>query len=137
MNKSWQEKLSDKGKEFNLQKEEINGQIISSTSPDNRDSSGSSRDVYRVSVHKEINNKNLTKGGNKVISADAAKGDIEKLMVEAKDVTAIGAATVLVLKGILVAIKVILTTRTNTKKIMIALKVPLDEKEKKEETIEI
>lgn len=71
-----------------------------------------------------------------MISAEAAKGDLEKLMVEAKDVANVGAATVLVLRGLLVVTKVLLTTRTNTKKLMIKLGVPLEEKEEKKEVTE-
>lgn len=68
-----------------------------------------------------------------MISAEAAKGDIEKFIVEAKNVTILGEATVLILKGILVAIKVILTCRSNTVAIMDFLKIPRNEP-KKEET---
>jgi hypothetical protein len=68
-----------------------------------------------------------------MISAEAAKGDIEKLIEEAKSVTVLGAAVILVLKGILVAIKVILTCRSNTVEIMDKLGIPRKTEKKPEE----
>jgi hypothetical protein len=67
-----------------------------------------------------------------MISAEAAKGDIEKLIEEAKSVTVLGAAVILVLRGVLVAIKVILTCRSNTVAIMDFLKIPKNEVKKEE-----
>lgn len=130
---NWQEELKKKAEQLNI-KEENNGQIISSVNVSNRDSFGGGGDVHSLPIHKEINK--VERRNTTMISAEAAKGDIERFIVEAKDVTAIGTATVLILKGLLVLLKVILTTRTNTKQIMVKLGVPLEEKEinKKEET---
>lgn len=58
-----------------------------------------------------------------MITAEGAKSDMEKLIAEAVE-----PSTKLILKGILVAIKVILTCRTNTVKIMDKLAIPRDEK---------
>jgi Na+-transporting methylmalonyl-CoA/oxaloacetate decarboxylase gamma subunit len=66
-----------------------------------------------------------------MISAEAAKGDLEKLIAEAKTVTVLGEAIVLVLKGILVAVKVGLTCRTNTVKLMDKMGIARDKEEKK------
>jgi len=61
----WKEQLAQKEKEFNLIKGGGNdGQIISSARIINRNNSGSSRDVHRVSIHKKINNV-IEKGGNR------------------------------------------------------------------------
>jgi len=76
----------------------------------NNNNSGDSS-VSRIQVSKE-NRTNLNKGGV-MITAEGAKTDVEKLIIEAKDEN-----TKLVLKAILVVIKVILTCRTNTVRIM-------------------
>ena len=65
-----------------------------------------------------------------MISAEAAKGDIEKLIAEAKQVTVLGEAVVLVLKGILVVVKVVLTCRTNTVRLMDKAGIPREEAKK-------
>ena len=50
----WKEQLDKKEKELNLTKGGTDGQIVSSSSVVNRNSSRSSRDIYRISVYKEV-----------------------------------------------------------------------------------
>ena len=123
---NWQEELKKKAEQLNLKEEKNDVPVKTDSSLRSGSDSGRRGNVNLSNLWKKIN-----KGGNRMISAEAAKGDILKLIDEAKAVTAIGAATVIVLKAILVAVKVILTTRTNTKEIMLKLGIPLEKKETK------
>jgi len=63
-----------------------------------------------------------------MISAEAAKGDIQKFIDKAKDVKVVGEGIVLLLMGLLVLLKVVLNCRTNTVKILDKLGIPREEK---------
>ena len=66
-----------------------------------------------------------------MISAEAALSDLEKFIKEAQEVNA-GVGIVLVLKALKVVVKVVLTCRTNTVKMMDKMGIARDTK--KEET---
>jgi len=125
----WQDNLLKKSQELNLKKEESNGQIISSVSVSNRDTFGRDGDVHSLTIHKKIIK--VERRNTSMISAEAAKGDFIKLTDEAKSITALSAAVILILKGMLVLLKVILTTRTNTVKILDKLGIAREEKKEK------
>jgi hypothetical protein len=100
----WKDELIKKEKELNLPKGGEDGQIISSSSISNRNNTRSNSDVHRVSVHKEINN--IKKGGNVMITKEAAVSDLEKIDVNGP----VGKVIVEVGK---VIIKVLATIRSN------------------------
>ena len=124
---NWQDNLLKKSQELNLKKEDKNDvHIETNNNLSDRDSGGGRRDVNLSNIHKEIikvERRNIS-----MISAEAAKGDFIKLTDEAKSITALSAAVILILKGMLVLLKVILTTRTNTVKILDKLGIAREEK---------
>ena len=113
-------------KNLNITKEEKNVSIRS-----NSNNNSGSGFVSRIQVSKE-REQNLKRGEIVMITAEGAKSDVEKLIVEAKDEN-----TKLVLKAILVMIKVILTCRTNTVRIMEKLGVERETKSTPREVIKI
>jgi len=143
---NFQEKLNQIENELNLKevkKDDL--PIQTDSSLHHRSDSGRGRNVNLSELHKKVNKKIIKKGGNAMISAEAAKGDMAKFIDKAKELTkqenivvAYSLGVVIILEAIMVAIKVILTTRTNTKEIMVKLGIPLEKKEeiKKEEVAE-
>jgi len=98
----WQTDLTNK---FNIiKKEEENGQIISSARISDRDNTGSSRDVHRVSVHKEVNN--VKKEEKIMITKEAAMDDLKKLDSDAP----VGKILIAVAE---ILIKILTTIRSN------------------------
>ncbi len=107
----WKEQLNKKAQDLgienkiNFKKEEQDGQIISSARIIDRNNYRSSRNVHRISIHKEI----ITdKGGGKVITVEGALKDLEAIETEAKDE---GAKSVV--KALKVVIKFLSTMRSN------------------------
>jgi len=148
----WKEELDKKFHELN--KEETDGQetnrdlpatsrdiarcnsrsrVVHPTSSTDNSSGSGSRNVLRGNVPEKITVSQPTNliGGirNFMINAKGAFSDLDKLIAEAAKVTTMAAATILILQGIRVAVKVILTARTNTVKIMDKLGIPRQTKE--------
>jgi hypothetical protein len=129
---NFQEKLNQIEQELNLKEESNDLPIKANNGICNGNFCGCGRNDNLPNIReKEINK--VERRNISMISAEAAKGDIIKLTEEAKGVTAIGAATVIVLRGILVLLKVLLTTRTNTVKLLDKLGIPRETQESKKE----
>jgi hypothetical protein len=133
---NWHDDLLKKAKELNITQEEKNVSSrvnIRNNSGDSSRGSGSIRLPVSNGKVSEINKdvKLTLKGGirNFMINAKGAFSDLDKLIAEAAKVTTMAAATILILQGIRVAVKVILTARTNTVKIMDKLGIPRQTKE--------
>jgi hypothetical protein len=103
----WKLELDKKEKERNLTKGEENGHSISSGCINSRNSSRSSNNVHRISVHKEINNI-IERGGSIMITVDGALKDLEAIEKEATD----NGAKVVV-KALKVVVKFLSTMRSN------------------------
>lgn len=101
----WKTDLENK---FNIgKKEEQNGQIVSSISISDRNSSRSSNNVHRIPLHKKINNV-TEKGGKGMITVEVALKDLEAIEKEANDT---GAKAVV--KALKVVVKFLSTIRSN------------------------
>ena len=101
----WQTDLNLKLRELNIQKEDKNVRhIISSNIIGSRNDNRSSRNVHKLSIHKEINNDK--KKEELMITKEAALEDLEKIDVNAP----VGKVIVEVGK---VIVKVLATIRSN------------------------
>lgn len=104
----WKTELEKKVQELNIKKEEENvRQSVPSTHISSGDNSRSSRDVHRVSIHKEIKNHSNIKGGERMITAEDALKDYEAICAEKIEA---GEKLVKILK---VVIKLLLNIRSN------------------------
>ena len=98
----WKKDLENK---FNLIKGGEHGQIISSARISDRNNSRSSRNVYSISIHKEINNVK-EKEEKVMITKEAALDDLGKINVDAP----VGKIIIEVGK---IIVKVLATIRSN------------------------